>query len=97
MLTFLEPPNPQLIEAERLVLRGLGEDLVPLYYCVKLNYYIAALGQQDTTVRDLVKPAIRPLLLHLWKKASKEDRYLAIQAYFAFLERTAEITGVSVD
>jgi hypothetical protein len=48
-------------------------------------------------VRDFVKPAIRPLLLHLWKKASKQDRYFAIQAYFAFLERTAEIEGISVD
>jgi hypothetical protein len=87
--------NPSLKEAEDLILRGLGYDLVPLYHIVKLNYYISALSEQDTTVRDLVKPALRPLFFHIWRNASKEDRYFAIQAYLTFLEKTAEITGLS--
>lgn len=90
----LESHRQELTEAEQKVLQGLGEDLIPLYYVVKLNYYVSALGQQDTTVRDFITPAIRPLLKNLWARASKKDRYFAIQAYYAFLEKTAEITGV---
>jgi len=86
-----------LREAERLVLRGLGDDLVPLYYLVKLNYYISALSEEDTTVRDFVKPAIRPMFVNMWKNATAEQRYLAIQAYYAFLEKTAELTGLVVN
>lgn len=91
-----DAPAEELTEAEQKVLQGLGDDLIPLYYVVKLNYYISALGQVDTTVRDYVKPAIRPLLKSMWDQASAQDKYWAIQAYYAFLEKTAELTGLEL-
>jgi hypothetical protein len=77
-------------EIEENILIALGEDIIPLYYVVKINYFVGTLAHTHKVVNDLVKPSVAPLLQALWSNARAEDKYLAIQAYQTFLDALEE-------